>query len=310
VMAGVGGCVVLLSSFIAAACIFTARRKGAELRAFKYSKHERGSWCDSDSVETVNDVKPFFKFGVRDKFVPEADYSEAAQESRYQLLPTQPPPHEASDHNLQQQQQQSGATPDILIEHTCGGGARHARLAVIQESEVREVTSPGSSEASSGDSGVCVGRVVRFQSEPTTKCLEYRSDPDKAREAEDAAKRKPHSVTFAEAECKVREFVPDKEMVVGEEYRGLLDQLATMRSLCDTLKQNNLRRDLDQLQASLHKYERATAVSCDVTQLRERYKTLSRMIQDAQSEDGISQDTSFMSGPHSDSDFIDLTQKF
>ena len=69
-------------------------------------------------------------------------------------------------------------------------------------------------------------------------------------------------------------------------------------------------------------------VSCDVTQLRERYKTLSRMIQDAQrsvisfysyfevqgfqyfSDDGSSQDTSFMSGPHSDSDFIDLTQKF
>ena len=68
VMAGVGGCVVLLSSFIAAACIFTARRKQSDLRAFKY-RHERGSWCDSDSVETVNDVKPFFKFGVRDKFV-------------------------------------------------------------------------------------------------------------------------------------------------------------------------------------------------------------------------------------------------
>ena len=73
-------------------------------------------------------------------------------------MPTQPPPHEASDHNLQQ----TGPTPDILIEHTCGGGgARHARLAVIQEREVREVTSPRSSEASSGDSGVCVGRVVR-----------------------------------------------------------------------------------------------------------------------------------------------------
>ena len=28
------------------------------------------------------------------------------------------------------------------------------------------------------------------------------------------------------------------------------------------------------------------------------------------SDDGSSQDTSFMSGPHSDSDFIDLTQKF
>ena len=70
VMAGVGGCVVLLSSFIAAACIFTARRKQSDLRAFKYNKHERGSWCDTDSVETVNDVKPFFKFGVRDKSVP------------------------------------------------------------------------------------------------------------------------------------------------------------------------------------------------------------------------------------------------
>ena len=60
----------------------------------------------------------------------------------------------------------------------------------------------------------------RFQSEPTTKCLEYRSDPDKAREAEaeDAAKRKPHSVTFAEAECKVREFVPDKEMVMIKDF--------------------------------------------------------------------------------------------
>ena len=47
--------------------------------------------------------------------------------------------------------------------------------------------------------------------------------------------------------------------VVGDEYRGLLEQLATMRSLCDKLKQNNLRRDLDQLQASLYKHERATA---------------------------------------------------
>ena len=47
--------------------------------------------------------------------------------------------------------------------------------------------------------------------------------------------------------------------VVGDEYRGLLEQLSTMRTLCDNLKQNNLRRDLDQLQASLHKHERATA---------------------------------------------------
>ena len=154
VMAGVGGCVVLLSSFIAAACIFTARRKQSDLRAFKYSRHERGSWCDTDSLETVTDVKPFFKFG-RDKFASEAGYSETEHDSSYQLLPTQPPPHEASD---QQQRPQPGATPDILMEHTCGGGTRHARLAVIQEGEV---TSPGSSEGSSGDSGVCVGRVVR-----------------------------------------------------------------------------------------------------------------------------------------------------
>ena len=101
--------------------------------------------------------------------VAEEGYSETAQDSCYQLLPTQPPPHEASDQsNLQPQSEEgatsgatSGATPDILIEHTCGAGARHARLAVIQEREVREVTSPGSSEGSSGDSGVCVGRVVR-----------------------------------------------------------------------------------------------------------------------------------------------------
>ena len=51
--------------------------------------------------------------------------------------------------------------------------------------------------------------------------------------------------------------------MVGDEYRGLLEQLATMRSLCDKLKQNNLRRDLDQLQSSLHKYERATAGESD-----------------------------------------------
>ena len=70
------------------------------------------------------------------------------------------------------------------------------------------------------DIGCC-----RFQSEPT-KCLEYARDPDKAglseplaseAETEDAAKRK-HSVTFAEAECKVREFVPDKELVMIKNF--------------------------------------------------------------------------------------------
>ena len=45
---------------------------------------------------------------------------------------------------------------------------------------------------------------------------------------------------------------------MGEEYRALLDQLATMRLLCDKLKQNNLRRDLDHLQTSLSKYERSS----------------------------------------------------
>ena len=46
--------------------------------------------------------------------------------------------------------------------------------------------------------------------------------------------------------------------IIGEEYQALLDQLATMRTLCDKLKQNNLRRDLDNLQSSLSKYERNT----------------------------------------------------
>ena len=46
--------------------------------------------------------------------------------------------------------------------------------------------------------------------------------------------------------------------VVGSEYRALLAQLATMRQLCDKLKHNNLRRDLDTLQSSLNKYERTS----------------------------------------------------
>ena len=46
--------------------------------------------------------------------------------------------------------------------------------------------------------------------------------------------------------------------IIGEEYQALLDQLATMKTLCDKLKQNNLRRDLDNLQSSLSKYERNT----------------------------------------------------
>ena len=124
-------------------------------------------------------------------------------------------------------------------------------------------------------------RQVRFQCQPT-KCLEYARDnktdndvPAKVGEAdeEDPNKKKAHNVTFAETECNIREFVPDQQLVnlklwnysnefksprqvVGDEYQGLLEQLATMRVLCDKLKQNNLRRDLDQLQSSLYKYER------------------------------------------------------
>ena len=52
--------------------------------------------------------------------------------------------------------------------------------------------------------------------------------------------------------------------VVGSEYRALLDQLATMRQLCDKLKHNNLRRDLDTLQSSLNKYERTSKGSYSV----------------------------------------------
>ena len=43
--------------------------------------------------------------------------------------------------------------------------------------------------------------------------------------------------------------------MIEEEYKALLEQLAKMKSVCDKLKQNNLRRDLDQLQSSLARYE-------------------------------------------------------
>ena len=43
--------------------------------------------------------------------------------------------------------------------------------------------------------------------------------------------------------------------MIEEDYKALLDQLAKMKSVCDKLKQNNLRRDLDQLQSSLARYE-------------------------------------------------------
>ena len=110
----------------------------------------------------------------------------------------------------------------------------------------QEVLSSPSSTDSSCDSGVCMSamsgsgdkapapvppprtsvlapppRQVRFQCEPT-KCLEYVRDNkteadtnDNVGEAaeEDANKKKVHSVTFAETECNIREFVPDQQLV-------------------------------------------------------------------------------------------------
>ena len=117
----------------------------------------------------------------------------------------------------------------------------------------QEVLSSPSSTDSSCDSGVCMSamtsssipappvsdktpapippprtsvpapppRQVRFQCQPT-KCLEYARDnktdndvPAKVGEAdeEDPNKKKVHSVTFAETECNIREFVPDQQLV-------------------------------------------------------------------------------------------------
>ena len=56
VMAGVGGCIVLLSSFIAASCIYHVRSKETLLQSCKYSSSS--SWPDCDST----DYRPFFRF--------------------------------------------------------------------------------------------------------------------------------------------------------------------------------------------------------------------------------------------------------
>ena len=105
-----------------------------------------------------------------------------------------------------------------------------------QVAALASLASPSSTD-SSGDSGVClvtttattttaiatsqqqgeeeVQRQVRFQCQPT-KCLEYARDKTGVKEQEAAgeeeARRLP-SVTFAEAECDVREFVTDKDLV-------------------------------------------------------------------------------------------------
>ena len=54
VMAGVGGCIVLLSSFIAASCIYHVRSKETLLQSCKFSRQQTGSWCDSDSGDFKN----------------------------------------------------------------------------------------------------------------------------------------------------------------------------------------------------------------------------------------------------------------
>ena len=103
--------------------------------------------------------------------------------------------------------------------------------------------------------------------------------------------KKKHSVTFAQRECDIREFVPDSgEFENGpppqidkftEEYLGLQEQLKKMKEVCDKLKQTNLRNDLEDLQFTMRKFENSS-VAHNVGHLRERYKLISQMISDAQ----------------------------
>ena len=102
----------------------------------------------------------------------------------------------------------------------------------------------------------------RFNSQPT-KCLEYSSNsptPEKKKSKtlakvvkEEVAEKGSHSGTISSSEP-----VKDNQQNILEEYKALLEQLAKMKTVCDRLKQNNLRRDLDLLQSSLAKYERST----------------------------------------------------
>ena len=104
--------------------------------------------------------------------------------------------------------------------------------------------------------------------------------------------RKKHSVTFAQRECDIREFVPDSGELENspqppqidkftEEYLGLQEQLKKMKEVCDKLKQTNLRNDLEELQHTMRKFEN-TSVTHNVGHLRERYKSISKMISEAQ----------------------------
>ena len=102
--------------------------------------------------------------------------------------------------------------------------------------------------------------------------------------------KKKLSVTFAQRECDVREYVPDigesdndlkQEEKFTEEYVALQEQLRKMKEMCDKLKQTNLRSDLEKLQFTMRKFERSR-VAHNVGHLRERYKLISQMITDAQ----------------------------
>ena len=102
--------------------------------------------------------------------------------------------------------------------------------------------------------------------------------------------KKKHSVTFAQIECDIREFVPDKGEIeeshpemkkFTEEYLGLQEQLKKMKEVCDKLKQTNLRHDMEELQHTMKKFENSS-VTHNMSHLRERYKTISKMISEAQ----------------------------
>ena len=122
VMAGVGGCIVLLSSLIAASCIYHVRSKESELQSCKYSHHS-DSWCHSDSGDFSSDSRPLFRFSLRERSVGGEEDQEGS--NNYQLVPS--------------------SSPVVR------------RLAVLQEAVQEAVTSPSDTNSSS-DSGVSLGQ--------------------------------------------------------------------------------------------------------------------------------------------------------
>lgn len=161
---------------------------------------------------------------------------------------------------------------------------------------------------------------VRFRPAPT-QCLEYSRAREETREEDSYSSNPPSfpspssdesrkrlNVHFPEGDlCHVREFVPEGEESLGEEYRLLQEQLRRMKEVCDRLKQTNLRQDLEQLQSSMARYER-TNMTQNVTQLRERYKAIQEMIADAQRADHLEQGSFFGGGRGEDwTECTDLT---